>query len=67
VAAEVAHGIDALHGETGQILHVDSLSGQPALLTRLAGAARAPMGGPGQIDGEDSAAARLWCQAKMTQ
>ena len=30
VAAKVAHGIDALHGETGQILHADSLSGQPA-------------------------------------
>lgn len=26
-----AQRIDALHGETGQILHVDSLSGQPAL------------------------------------
>jgi hypothetical protein len=30
VAASVTQRIDALHGETGQILHVDSLSGLPA-------------------------------------
>ena len=30
MAAGVTQRIDALHGETGQILHVDSLSGQPA-------------------------------------
>jgi hypothetical protein len=30
VAAQVAQRVDALHGETGQILHVRSLSGQPA-------------------------------------
>jgi hypothetical protein len=31
VTAQVAQRIDALHGETGQILHAHSLSGQPAL------------------------------------
>ncbi len=31
VAARVAQRIDALHGEAGQILHADSLNGQPAL------------------------------------
>jgi len=31
VTAKVAQWIDALHGETGQILHARSLSGQPAL------------------------------------
>ena len=47
VTTQVAQRIDALHGETGQILHAHSLSGQPALrahkwrvLQKLPGAAR---------------------------
>src|SRR5579859_1286805 len=31
VAAGIAHRIDALHGETGQILHARSLIGRPDL------------------------------------
>jgi hypothetical protein len=33
VSTRVAQRINALHGEAGQILHADSLSGQPALWT----------------------------------
>jgi len=35
VAAQVAGRVDALHGETGQILHVRSLSGRPASLRTM--------------------------------
>jgi hypothetical protein len=54
-----------LHGEAGQILHADSLSGQPA--SRRHGTARvaeAPLGGPGRIVGVNSAVTALWCQEK---
>jgi hypothetical protein len=56
VTAGFAQRIDALHGEAGQILHVRSLSGRPALRGhRTARAAEAPMRGPNRIVGEDSA------------
>ena len=65
VTAQVAQRIDALHGETGQILHAHSLSGQPALRVHdVARAAEAPWGGPDRIVGVDSAVTRLWCQEK---
>jgi hypothetical protein len=65
VSAGFAQRIDALHGETGQILHAHSLSGRPALRAHnIARAAEAPLGGPNRIVGEDSAVTRLWCQEK---
>lgn len=70
VAASFAERIDTLHGETGQILHTRSLSGQPALRThgkRTARVAKAPMGGPNRFAGGDCAAVSLWCQEKRLQ
>lgn len=68
VAAGIAQRIDALHGETGQILHVRSLSGQPALRAHCrTSAAEAPLGGPDRLAGADSAVPRLWCQEKRLQ
>ena len=64
VTTQVAQRIDALHGETGQILHAHSLSGRPALrVHNVARAAEAPRGGPDRIVGVDSAVMSLWCQA----
>src|SRR5580698_4710439 len=48
VAASVTQRIDALHGETGQILHVDSLSGPPALRRRILARGRSSLGRPKQ-------------------
>jgi hypothetical protein len=48
VAAKVAHWIDALHGKTGQILHADSLSGQPALQRTVWGVRKSSPGRAGQ-------------------
>jgi len=68
VAAGIAQRIDALHGETGQVLHAHSLSGQPALRSHVkACVPEAPQGGPDRIVGADSAVPRLWCQEKRLQ
>ena len=68
VAASIAQRIDALDGETGQVLHAHSLSGQPALPAHCrTRAAEAPLGGPDRIVGADSAVPRPWCQAKRLQ
>lgn len=63
-----AQRINALHGETGQILHVHSLSGRPALRGHsTAGVAEAPLGGPNEYVERDSAVVWLWCQEKRLQ
>src|SRR5208282_4845680 len=62
VAAGFTHRIDALHGETGQILHWHSLSGRQLCGTRTACATEAPLGGPDRLVSVDSAARSLWCQ-----
>jgi hypothetical protein len=48
VTAGFAQRIDALHGETGQILHVDSLSGQPAFARTVWGVRKSSPGRAGQ-------------------
>ena len=48
VATGFAQRIDALHGETGQILHADSLSGQPALQRTVWGVRESSPGRAGQ-------------------
>jgi hypothetical protein len=68
VAAGIAQRIDALHGETRQILHAHSLSGQPALRSHVkACVPEASQGGQDRIVGADSAVPRLWCQEKRLQ
>ena len=48
VATGFAQRIDTLHGETGQILHADSLSGQPALQRTVWGVRKSSPGRAGQ-------------------
>ena len=48
VAAGFTQRIDALHGKTGQILHADSLSGQPALQRTVWGVRKSSPGRAGQ-------------------
>jgi hypothetical protein len=63
MTAGFAQRIDALHGETGQILHARSLSGRPALRARReVREAEAPMGG--QIELLERILAREACGVK---
>ena len=48
VTAGFAQRIDALHGKTGQILHANSLSGQPALQRTVWGVRKSSLGRAGQ-------------------
>lgn len=69
VSTEITRGINALHGETGQVLHAHTPSAASQLCLCAPGTcSRVSPGRPRTIrNGAHCAASRVWCQGKRLQ